>query len=214
MGIIKELKKRVMKKSRNRKLEQFYSRYEGGKVLDVGVSGAVRIEGENVFLETFRGGDADYTGLGVEDLAAIQARHPGKALVTYEGRDFPFEDRSFEWVFSNAVIEHVGDEAAQVHFVNEMLRVSRRVYFTTPNKYFPVESHTNALLLHWFPGDVFYRWCAKNRPYWNKSNLNLLGLRRLQRIMVASNATKYRIISNRLMGWPMTYSVLCGDRID
>lgn len=41
MGMIWELKNRAMKKSRNDRLEQFYSRFQVGIVLDVGVSGAV-----------------------------------------------------------------------------------------------------------------------------------------------------------------------------
>jgi len=38
------------------------------------------------------------------------------------------------------VIEHVGDEDAQLLFLNEMMRVAKNVFFTTPNKYLPVES--------------------------------------------------------------------------
>jgi hypothetical protein len=58
------------------------------------------------------------------------------------------------------VTEHVGDEEAQIQFVNEMLRVARNVLFTTPSKYFPVESHTNTLLLHWHDGLFSVRYQA------------------------------------------------------
>jgi len=202
-------KKYVMQLSRGRKLDHFYSLCHGGNVLDVGVSGRARIAGENVFLETFRFPDENYTGLGVEDLAELHKRHPRKRLVTYAGDRFPFEEKSFDWVFSNAVIEHVGDDAAQLRFVNETMRVAWNVFFTTPNKYFPVESHTNALLLHWLPGDTFYRWCTKHRPYWTRSNLYLFGRSRLDRLMRASAAKEYQLFSNRFLGWPMTFTVVC-----
>jgi SAM-dependent methyltransferase len=211
MDIVGWLKPKVIHISRQKKLDHFYSLAKNGKILDAGVSDAVRVAGENMFLETFRFPDNCYTGLGVEDLSAVQALHPGKKLVTYSGDYFPFEDKEFDWVFSNAVIEHVGDDAAQLRFVNEMLRVSKNVFFTTPNKFFPVESHTNALFLHWLPGNIFYDWCAKNSPYWNRKNLYLFGRSRLDSLMKQSSAKHYEIVSNRLFGWPMTYTIICSS---
>jgi SAM-dependent methyltransferase len=199
MGLMSSVKKHVMQGSRRRKLEHFYSLYTGGKVLDAGVSGESRVAGENMFLETFRFSDDLYTGLGVMDLTELQAKCPNKRLVTYPGDYFPFDDKEFEWVFSNAVIEHVGDAAAQLRFVNEMLRVGKQVFFTTPNRY--------------LPGDFFYRWCARkpDRSYWTRENLYLFELSRLNETMRASNAKWYQITKNRLLGWPMTFTVVCAS---
>ena len=47
-------------------------------------------------------------------------------------------DGTFDVVFSNAVIEHVGGEEEQLRFVAEALRVGRRAFITTPNRLFPV----------------------------------------------------------------------------
>jgi ubiquinone/menaquinone biosynthesis C-methylase UbiE len=200
---------RVMRRSRAKKLDQFYSLCRGGRILDVGVAGKVRTQGDNAFLESYRFEDSSYVGLGVEDLTALSAKHPRKRFLRYDGRIFPFSDGEFDWAFSNAVIEHVGDREAQVFFLNEMLRVAKKVYFTTPNKFFPVESHTNSLILHWLPGDVFYRWCALRNSYWSKRNLNLLGLRDLRAVLRSSNASWHKVFVNRLLGWPMTFSVAC-----
>lgn len=64
-------------------------------------------------------------------------------LVVADGCVLPFQSRTFDWVFSNAVIEHVGNQEKQLAFANEIRRVARRGYFvTTPNKYFPIEPHT------------------------------------------------------------------------
>ena len=63
----------------------------------------------------------------------------------------PFADGSFDVVFSNAVIEHVGDIDRQRLFVAEALRVGRRVFLTTPNRWFPIEVHTRLPLVHWLP---------------------------------------------------------------
>lgn len=207
--MLRSLKIKAMALSRSRKLDHFYSLCSGGNILDAGVSGRARVPGENVFLETFRFPDSSYTALGVEDLNELAKAHPGKRFVTYDGRLFPFGDNEFDWVFSNAVIEHVGGPSEQTLFLNEMLRVSKNVFFTTPNKYFPVESHTNAFFLHWLPGGAFYKWCARNKPYWTKENLQLLGHGNLVKVIKASNAASYQVFSNRMLGWPMTYTVVC-----
>jgi 2-polyprenyl-3-methyl-5-hydroxy-6-metoxy-1,4-benzoquinol methylase len=72
--------------------------------------------------------------------------------VRCDGTALPFKAGAFDLVLSNAVIEHVGDEAAQRRFVAEHLRVARHRIVTTPNRWFPVESHTCAAFRHWSPG--------------------------------------------------------------
>lgn len=63
--------------------------------------------------------------------------------VTADACALPFPSRSFDWVFSNAVIEHVGNFARQRRFADEIRRVARMGYFVaTPDKYFPIEPHT------------------------------------------------------------------------
>ncbi len=68
-----------------------------------------------------------------------------------DARDMPFGDDYVDFALANAIIEHVGQEAEQRKMVQEMTRVARSWVITTPNKWFPVESHTSALFLHWFP---------------------------------------------------------------
>jgi hypothetical protein len=65
--------------------------------------------------------------------------------------EMPFEDDYGDFAVANAIIEHVGSEADQRRMVNEMTRVARAWVITTPNKWFPVEAHTHAVFLHWFP---------------------------------------------------------------
>ena len=69
--------------------------------------------------------------------------------LTTSGTALPFADGTFDLVLSNAVIEHVGEEAEQRRFVAEHERVGRHWIVTTPNRWFPVEAHTKVLLRHW-----------------------------------------------------------------
>lgn len=200
-----------MEHSRASKVEHFYSLcQEGMTVLDVGVSREARGRPPqgNYFLKTFRYPDKFYTGLGVEDLTEMPRLFPGKRFVQYPGGTFPFKEKEFDWVFSNAVVEHVGDDAMQLQFINEMLRVARNVFFTTPNKYFPLETHTNAVFIHW-NNSLFYGWYRKTKPWVNKYRIYLFSYNRLNQLMNRSDASYYEIYRNRFWGLPMTFTVVC-----
>jgi hypothetical protein len=75
----------------------------------------------------------------------------GAAWVAGDGRLLPFRDQSFDVVFSNSVIEHVGDFESQRRFAREVARVGRAWWVQTPNRWFPLEQHLLTPLLHWLP---------------------------------------------------------------
>ena len=86
---------------------------------------------------------------GEVSVSGIETEGKGwPSWVQADGRDLPFPDKSFDLVLSNAVIEHVGDFEDQLRFINEHERVGRTWILTTPNRIFPVESHTRVLFVH------------------------------------------------------------------
>lgn len=109
------------------------------------------------------------------------AGHGAEPYVVADGRALPFPDRSFDLVFSNAVIEHVGGEVEQRQFVAEHARVGRTWALTTPNLWFPVESHTRVVLWHWFPS-----W-RSSRPEFTR----LLSLRDLRQMATTVRGTPF-----------------------
>lgn len=214
MRMVNDTKNKMMQISRERKLRHFYSVFSDGMtVLDVGVSSdsKTRRSAANYFLKNFPYDPKYYTGLGVHDLSDIKSSYPAMRFIRYPGGTFPFKDDEFDWVFSNAVIEHVGDDSAQLLFVNEMLRVAKNVFFTTPSKYFPVESHTNVLFLHW-NNALFYQWCRRRGKPINEKNLYLLSSGRLGKLLEGSSASTYRIYKNRTLGMPMTLTAIAKHR--
>ena len=68
-----------------------------------------------------------------------------------DGRALPFRDGAFEVVFSNSVIEHVGEREQQARFARETMRVGKRFWVQTPNRWFPLEQHLFMPLVHWLP---------------------------------------------------------------
>jgi SAM-dependent methyltransferase len=152
-------------------------------VLDIGVDAAGFGEvggaehggcGTLNFFEELYPWEERITGIGLHDGSGFRERYPRASYVQGDALDLPFPDRAFDLVFSNAVVEHVGGREAQRRFVAEALRVSRRVFITTPNRWFPIEVHTRAPLVHWLPEPAAHRAYDLLGKPWAKAN-HLLG---------------------------------------
>lgn len=62
-----------------------------------------------------------------------------------------YRDKSFDVVFSNSVIEHVGGHKDQKQMAKETQRVGKHYIIQTPNKFFPIEPHFLFPLFQFLP---------------------------------------------------------------
>lgn len=80
-------------------------------------------------------------------------------------------NQSYDLVFSNSVIEHVGLWRRQMAMANEVRRVGKSYFVQTPYFWFPVEPHLRTLFIHWLPQSIAYRMMLrKKRGFWKKSD--------------------------------------------
>lgn len=177
------------------------------QVLDVGYNEREHSAVDN-YIERRFPWPANLTALGLHEAVEFRQRYPQVRVVRYDGSIFPFDDKSFDVVWSNAVIEHVGNFDRQVLFVKEMARVGRRVFFSTPNRGFPIELHTRLPLVHWLPKPACDRLLKRlGRGFAAGDYMHLLTRGALCRVLHAAGVERYRIFANRLAGWPMDFVV-------
>jgi SAM-dependent methyltransferase len=105
--------------------------------------------------------------------------------IVADATELPFDDRSFDIVFSNSVIEHVPRDRQEL-FAEEVRRVGRRYFVQTPNRYFPIEPHYQLPLFQFVPERVRRSFNARigsgYMPRGARSEITLLSARDLQKL--------------------------------
>ena len=204
MDIVSRAMLNLSRRARAKRGEVFLQSFTLGphtKVLDLGCGDGSNIDGilkgtlvspQNVYV-------ADL-GSHVEKAAE---RSGFKAVLIPESGRLPFPDKYFDVVFCSSVIEHVtipkaeewrlqsGTEfkkqakARQAEFASEIQRLAKQYFVQTPNKWFPIESHTWLPFVGWLPRRFLIPvlrltnriWVKKTAPDWNlltKENMRQL----------------------------------------
>ncbi len=176
-------------------------------ILDVGVEDA--LYSYSNFLEEHYPYPHKITALAIEEVKKFNKKYPLVRTVIYNGDVFPFKDKVFDIAWSNAVLEHVGNRAAQVFFLKEIKRCSKKAFITTPNLYFPVEVHTLIPFLHWLPKTTFDLFLKKIGKEWATGDyMHLLSFTELKNLLVQAGIRDYSIMKNRLGPFTMEFLVI------
>lgn len=143
------------RKKKAKAINAFLDQHQCETLLLVGTVGSVRFGANTALVEdTISAGRTVKMGINIHE---SETPYP---FMVADGRDMPFEDGYVDFSLANAIIEHVGDESDQRRLVDEQTRVARCWVITTPNRWFPVESHTSVLFRHWLPS-----WRAGRREF-------------------------------------------------
>jgi len=124
-----------------------------------------------------------------------------KKSITEEFSENELYEFSSDLVISNATIEHVGGELKQKKMIENIIKLTKKIFIiTTPNRFYPVELHTKIPLIHWLP-KATYRMILKFLGlsfYANEENLNLLSANELKK-MLNNQKIKYEMKFLKLM---------------
>jgi hypothetical protein len=155
----------------------------GKTVLDHGSTPDTASADSNCFIEWLLADGATVYATSPEDLAHLPGIFPGLRLLPWPPQDAAHPP--FDLVVSSSVLQHVGNREAQVAYVSDVLRLSERLFLTTPNRRHWLEFHTKLPLLHWLPKERHRAVLARlGMSFWaSEGNLNLLERPELERIM-------------------------------
>jgi SAM-dependent methyltransferase len=162
------------------------------RILNVGATGTTtglreQFEGSYGHLNRVIGG-----GPSFEEADDYRKSFPGVTSLVFDGCALPFTDKSFDIVYSNAVLEHLPGPDAVVRFAREVQRVGRGWFVTTPNFWYPVDPHYHLPLVQLLPADAQRKLVTAlgKTPY---DHLRLLRKRELQKLFPTSQVVGCRV---------------------
>lgn len=153
--------KRLSKISRKRKIALFNETLkptERDRVLDVGAQVDPEAKSTLQFIDSYPWKNRiSAINLSVEHISSIKRLYPEIDARVDDACAMPWPDKYFDIVYSGAVIEHVGDFSRQKQMAAEIMRVGKRWFVTTPNRWYPFEFHMRLPLVTWLPGNAHLR---------------------------------------------------------
>jgi hypothetical protein len=159
------------------------------KILDLGVTSDETLKDSNIFERLYRW-PSRLTVATIEDAKKPNKLYPKVKIVKIiSGKKLPFNNNAFDVVVSWATLEHVGGYKSQQDFINELLRIGKKVFITTPYRGALYEPHTGFFLLHWLPLKLFRQICKHtNNKFWStEKNLNPLWISDLKKMKFRRN---------------------------
>lgn len=147
-NIIKLLIKLMFYKNNNKK----------NKILDFGVSSSKNSD-SNPFVKYFiKKKYKSLYGCGLDNISDVKNNLKDlKYKKIKPNKKLPYKDNYFSISISHAVFEHLGSFKKKQFYLSELLRISKKVFITVPNRYFPVEHHSNIPLLGYLPSKLIYK---------------------------------------------------------
>ena len=194
-------------RSRTKKFELLESVFRPrpeDRVLDIGARGEVflRYTFEDVYPYPERVVAGGYEWA---EVSSARRYYPKCIYTVFDGCTLPFPDKSFDLVFTNAVIEHILGPGRQEQFAREIMRVGRSWFVTTPNYWYPFESHHHLPFIQFLPRRAqreYNRLLGTHIRKGQVQELALLSARQLRRLFPSSSLAKVRVTF-----WPETLVV-------
>lgn len=197
---------RLSKISRTRKLELFnrlMNPTKEKKILDIGAEINPTNEDVPQFIDNYPWvNNVSAINLSSEHISLIKQYYPEVNARVGDACALPWENKHFDIVYSNAVIEHLGSFEKQKKMAAEVMRVGKSWFVTTPNRWYPFEFHMRLPFVTWLPRNGYIRfgqvisYNPMKRKYMSgirRRGLRLMTAKELQQCFPSSRIIKQRV---------------------
>jgi hypothetical protein len=137
-------------------------------------------------------------GISFDDVQDYRNSFPGVQAVVFDGCALPFADKSFDIVYSNAVLEHLPGYGLVERFAAEVQRVGNGWFITTPNFWYPFDPHYHLPFVQLLP-ETTQRSLVRRLGKTPYDHLHLLTAKQLRRLFPAG-----KVVSSRVTFYPET----------
>ena len=150
--------------------------------------------------------------LSSQHIETIKKYYPQVNALVADACVLPWPDKYFDIVYSNAVIEHLGDFEKQKKMASEIMRVGKRWFVTTPNRWFPFEFHLRLPFVSWFPAAI-YRKIGRVISYNHINRKCMVGIRHDELRLMTTKELKQcfrgsQVVKQRITVFPETLIVI------
>jgi len=147
--------------SRRGKIKLFFSEicpHENSTIIDVGAQ-VGDVNTDTMQLIDIYPWKKNITAINIHNVHVenIKDKYPEVNAIVADALELPWPDQYFDIAYSNAVIEHVGGPVEQRRFASEISRVAKKIFVTTPNRWYPFEFHLRLPLVTWLPGRAYLK---------------------------------------------------------
>jgi ubiquinone/menaquinone biosynthesis C-methylase UbiE len=199
---------RLSKISRVRKLELFNKLMNPTKemrILDVGAEISPNSEGNLQFIDCYPWkNNVSAINLSPEHISLIKQYYPEVDVRVGDACNLPWEDKHFDIVYSNAVIEHLGHFERQKKMATEIMRVGKSWFVTTPNRWYPFEFHMRLPFVTWLPRNGYIRF-GQVISYNHVKRKYMTGIRRDSLRLMTAKDLKHCFPTSRIIKQRVTF---------
>ena len=150
--------------------------FELKDALDIGTTEDTENQSSNTIIKNFKNVEI-FKSISDQEIKSSFFQKKLYKSITEDFTENEFKEFSSDIVLSNATIEHVGNEQKQRKMLDNIIKLSKKVFvISTPNRNYPIDFHTKIPLIHWLP-KKFHRKILKIIGlyfYSEEENLNLL----------------------------------------
>ena len=199
---------RLSKISRIRKLELFNKLMNPTKemrILDVGAVISLNSECNLQFIDNYPWeNNVSAINLSSEHISLIKQYYPEVDARVGDACALPWEDKHFDIVYSNAVIEHLGNFEKQKKMAAEIMRVGKSWFVTTPNRWYPFEFHMRLPFVTWLPRNGYIRF-GQVISYNHVKRKYMTGIRRDDLRLMTAKDLKHCFPTSRIIKQRVTF---------